>query len=166
MTELVDFVERERANSRIVADTLAGRRPCNSDALTFLRGGAVFWEQEHYLISWGIHLPSLDAEEVESNGLRRAIQDELGVARCKFGSIPVRALNGEHVVAITMFNGFYGDSLRDFFVSVEKFTETVRAQGWLLSDDFEELGGLLKFDDHTLEYIRSSKCDLTADYRA
>jgi len=99
---------------------------------------------------------------VEHNGLRATIEDERGEARWKFGSIPVEAVNGDRVFAITMFNGFYGDTLREFCVSVEQFIERAPSQGWLLSDDFDEQGGLMKFSDLELAEIRDSKWGMSA----
>lgn len=138
-TELARFLDRQHAHSRIVSETLDGRSPSDSDAQLYINGGATFWDEDHYLIAFGLHLPSI-ADEFEhqpSAGEWRSMLADYrdDIARVKFGSIPVSSLDGRSVVAISQFSWFYGDTLKGFYASEEAFRISVASEGWLLSGD-------------------------------
>lgn len=160
---LLEWQRRRAAEEGIVTAVYDGVRPSDDDERTWRRGGAVFWEQGHWFVAWGLHLPSLDPPatfEEPSTAWRQSILecDDDG-ARVKFGSIPIRSVDGRSIVAITQFNAFHGDTLRDFYLSEEEFREQAMESGWLLSQDRWMRMALSETDDETLLKIVSSSGD-------
>lgn len=96
----------------------------------------MFWDEEHWLVCWGLFMPkALDHELVESMGIREATRYAADCIRTKFGQIAIVGDDGTQVVAITRFNSFEGDTLLGFYPSADAFLEEAKAQGWLLGQE-------------------------------
>lgn len=134
---VANFQTLQKATDEIVHSVMRDENPPEEAINLWLRGGAAFWDQEHYVVAWGLFLAeALDIENVEQMGIKAAIAAcDDDIARLKFGSIPLRSFQGPSVVAISGHSGFTGDQLHGFFRDEEAFRVDAQSKGWLLGED-------------------------------
>lgn len=154
---LRDFQARSGAEHRIAQAVRRCERPDNDDVRIWLRGGATFWNEDHLFLTWGLYLnDAVDDEAIESLGIRTAILESDDLAREKFGAIVLRGVDTSKAVAITAWNGFWGDRLFGFFVDAEEFLARAPQHGWLLGKERDLSDAIARVDDEELMATWSS----------
>jgi hypothetical protein len=148
---LTDLRSRFAAECDIVQAVLAKEQPPERAVRLWLRGGAVFWNEDHFALSWGLLLrEAVTREEIDSLGIRLAIQEADDLCRFRFGSIPVRDLHGNAVLAVSWWNGFLGDRLFGFFSNIDHFRAAASADSWLLAKEHDMADALAELTDDQL----------------
>jgi len=123
---------RQSITDRIVAAIHRSEQIGEREAALLINGGAAFWSEEHLLIGHGFHVRSLIEEsEFDAIEVRREIREGGGVARCKFGAIPLRASSGKMAVCVSIWTGFTGDHVFWFYRHEQQFKDEAAANGWL-----------------------------------
>jgi hypothetical protein len=135
---VADLHARFAAEAKIVHAILAQQEPPKDALRVWLRGGAVFWNQDHLEICWGLHLrQAVTQEEIDSHGIRLAIEEADDLFRSRFGSISLRDLHGNEAVAVTAWNGFFGDRHIGFLRDIDQFRIAADADSWLLAKEHD-----------------------------
>jgi len=160
---LHDLQARFAAEQRIVAAVHQSEPPNGDDVRIWLRGGAVFWNEDHWFVAWGLLLPQAIAEDeikgIIGSGIRTAIEESDDAARQKFGNIPLRGAAGNEAVAVTAFDGFLGDKLFGFYPSVDDFVTRAPIHGWLLGQERDLSDALARMSDAELTAIWSHNAE-------